>query len=118
MWLFRWLRTVARWLLRFVQFVPAVALLVAVVVDEGPSGEARASPHFFAVALWLFDDFAWTCARNSVVFAALVSVGSLLLGVGLACALGRLGSWGQRGFGAAVLLILAASPALLAMGLT
>ena len=79
------------------QLAPAVALLVAILVDEGPSGEARASSHFFPLVLWLFDDFAWTCARNSVVFALLVSVASLLLGVGLRCALARLGAWGQTG---------------------
>ena len=118
MWLFRWLQTLARWLLYFVQFAPAVALLVAILVDEGPSGEARASPHFFALVLWLFDDFAWTCARNSVGFATLVSVASLVLGLGLRCALARLGLWGQRVFGAAVLVFVTVSPAFLALGLT
>jgi ABC-type Fe3+ transport system permease subunit len=117
MWLFRWIRTLARSLLRFVQFAPAIALLIAILVDLGPSGEARASPHFFALVLWLFDDFAWTCVQNSVVFAFLISVLSLLVGLGLRCTLARLGAWGQRGFGAAVLLVLAASPAFLALGL-
>jgi ABC-type Fe3+ transport system permease subunit len=117
MWLLRWMRTLARWLLSCVQFAPAIVLLVAIMVDEGPSGEARASPHFFAVVLWIFDDFAWTCARNSVVFALLVSVASLLLGLGLRCALARLGAWGQRVLGAAVLLVVSASPAFLALGL-
>ena len=40
-------------------------LLVAILVDEGPSGEARASSHFFPLVLWLFDDFAWTCAARA-----------------------------------------------------
>jgi ABC-type Fe3+ transport system permease subunit len=117
MWLFRWFRTLARWLLSLMQIAPAVALLVAILVDEGPSGEARASPHLFALVLWLFDDFAWACVRNSVVFALLVSVTSLLLGLALRCALARQGAWGQRAFGAALLLVSTASPAFLALGL-
>jgi iron(III) transport system permease protein len=100
------------------QLAPALLLLVAIMVDQGPAGEARASPHFFAVVLWLFDDFAWTCTRNSIIFAVLVSVASLLLGLGLRCALARLGTWGQRVFGAAVLLVSAVSPAFLALGLS
>ena len=54
--------------------------VAAILVDEGPLGEARASSHFFPLVLWLFDDFAWTCARNSVIFALVVSVSSLVLG--------------------------------------
>ena len=88
----------ARWLLCSLGFAPAVALVAAILVDEGPTGEPRASSHFFPVVLWLYDDFAWTCARNSVIFALVVSLGSLVLGVGLRCALDRVWPRGQRLF--------------------
>ena len=108
----------ARWLLRFVQLVPALALLAAILVDEGPSGEARASSHFFPVILWLFDDFAWTCARNSIIFAVLVSLSSLVLGVGLEFALSRVWLRGRSVLAAAIVAGMAFSPAFLALGLT
>ena len=99
--LFEWPRTLTRWLFSGLQLAPAVALLVAILVDMGPSGEPRVSAHFFPLVLWLFDDFAWTCARNSAIFAIAVSVGSLVLGVGLlwrshGWACGRDGCWGRR----------------------
>ncbi len=115
MWLFR---TLFRCLLCVFQAAPAVALLVAMLVDEGPTGEARASAHFFPLVLWLFDDFAWTCARNSVVFALLVSVASLVVGVGLRCAIARVGSWGRLVLGGAVVALVAVSPAFVALGIT
>ena len=118
MWPFRWLPTITRCVLCVLQAAPAAALLVAVLVDEGPTGEARVSAHLFSVVLWLFDDFAWTCARNSVVFALLVSVASLVLGVGLRCALARLASWGRLVLGGAVMALVASSPAFLALGIT
>ena len=114
----QWLRTLARWLLWSVQFAPFLALLFAILVDEGPTGEPRLSSHFFPVVLWVFDDFAWTCARNSLIFAIVVSVSSLVVGVGLQAALCRLPHWGRSILGAAVLTVVAASPAFLALGLT
>ena len=96
MWPFRWLRTMARWLLRCFSLRRRSRCWSAILVDEGPTGEARASSHFFPLVLWLFDDFAWTCARNSLIFASLVSVGSLVLGVGLRCALARVWLRGRR----------------------
>ena len=36
-------------------------------VDRGPDGEPRFS--LFPIALLAFDPFAWTCARNSLIFA-------------------------------------------------
>ena len=91
----QWLRTLARWLLWSVQFPPFLALLFAILVDEGPTGEPRLSSHFFPVVLWVFDDFAWTCAGNSLIFAIVVSVSSLVVGVGLQAALCRLPHWGR-----------------------
>ena len=88
-------------------------MLFAILVDEGPTGEPRLSSHFFPVVLWVFDDFAWTCARNSLIFAIVVSVSSLVVGVGLQAALCRLPHWGRSILGAAVLTVVAASPAFL-----
>ena len=66
---FRW---IARAVLGAFVLVPAIALAAAIFVDRGPAGESRFSPHLFPVAVWIFDDFSWTCVRNSVIFAALV----------------------------------------------
>ena len=75
----RWLRFLARVFLGRALLLPVVALPLAVLVDRGPAGETRISPHLFPLVLWLFDDFAWTCARNSIIFATIVS----LLSVGV-----------------------------------
>ncbi len=96
---------------------PLVALVAAILVDEGPTGEPRASSHFFPVVLFLFDDFAWTCARNSMIFALIVATSSLVLGVGLRCALDRVWPRGRRLFGAMALAVVAIAPAFLAFGL-
>ena len=117
MWPLRWLRNLARWLLCSLELAPAVALVAAILVDEGPTGEPRASSHFFPVVLWLYDDFAWTCARNSVLFALVVATSSLVLGVGLRCALDRVWPRGRRLLGAMALAVVAIAPAFLAFGL-
>ena len=85
----RWLRSLARFVLGVVLIAPVVALPLAVSLDRGPAGETRLSPHLFPLVLWLFDDFAWTCARNSLIFAVLVSLLSLALGgvAGVGCRL-------------------------------
>ncbi len=113
----RWLQTLARWLLCSLELAPAVALVAAILVDEGPTGEPRATSHFFPVVLFLFDDFAWTCARNSMIFALVVSTSSLVLGVGLRCALDRVWPRGRRLSGAMALSVVAIAPAFLAFGL-
>ena len=119
MWLLRWLRNMARWLLWSLQLAPLFALVAAIRSMKGPREKRGASSHFFPVVLWLFDDFAWTCARNSIIFAGVVSTSSLVLGVGLRCALARLcGRGGRSVLGAASLAVAAVSPAFLALGLT
>ena len=64
---YRWLRAAARGAVGLLTVLPALALAVAVLVDRGPDGELRVS--FFPIALLAFDPFAWTCARNSLIFA-------------------------------------------------
>ena len=73
---FRWLPVATRCLLGLIQAAPLAGLLVAVMVDRGPEGESRLSSHLLPLVLWIFDDFAWTCARNSLAFA-LVGVARL-----------------------------------------
>jgi iron(III) transport system permease protein len=115
---FRWLPIAARCLLGLVQAALLLGLLAAVVVDRGPEGEPRLTSHLLPLALWVFDDFAWTCARNSLVFAAAMSLGALALGVALRSQLGSLRSWRRSGMASAAVAVLAASPAFMALGLT
>jgi ABC-type Fe3+ transport system permease subunit len=48
-------------------------------LDRGATGAVRVS--VFPLALTLFDPFIWSCARNSLLIAGMVSVGSLVIGV-------------------------------------
>jgi ABC-type Fe3+ transport system permease subunit len=97
---FGWLRWLAMGVLGAVLLAPSLALPMAVFVDRGPAGEARISTHLFPMALWIFDDFAWTCARNSVIFAVVVSLASLVGGAFLGWVMGRrrLPRWGFWAF--------------------
>jgi ABC-type Fe3+ transport system permease subunit len=113
----RWVRVTARGALGLVQLVPALALVLATLFDRGPSGNPRFSPHLFPVVLWIFDDFAWTCARNSLVFALLVSLASLLVGVCLTWLLARRRLWGKAAMRGLVVGLIAAPPAFMALGI-
>jgi ABC-type Fe3+ transport system permease subunit len=113
---FRWLRVITTVVLGFVLLAPLVALVLAILLDRGPSGETRVSPHFFPVALWLYDDFAWTCTRNSVIFALVVTAASLVVGVAVAWAGARRRFWGQKGLGKILGSLLVVSPAFMALG--
>ena len=86
MFVFRWLRATVKAALSLLVLLPLMALLLSILLDRGPSGETRVSPHFFPLALWLYDEFAWTCALNSVIFALVVTAASLFLGVAVAWA--------------------------------
>jgi iron(III) transport system permease protein len=112
------LRTIARGALGLVLVAPVIALVPAVLFDRGPSGLPRVSPHLFPVAMWVFDDFAWTCARNSLIFASVISLSALVVGVGVRCLLDRLPSWGRAAAGGAILALVVVSPAFLALGIT
>jgi len=114
---FRWIRVTARGMLGLIQIAPVVALVLAVSFDRGPTGDARLSPHLFPVVLWIFDDFAWTCARNSVLFALLVSLSALVVGVGLSWLIARRRFWGRPILRGAVAALVAAPPAFLALGI-
>ena len=96
---------------------PAIALAAAIFVDRGPAGEPRLSTHLFPVALWIFDDFSWTCVRNSVIFAALVSVASLVGGVFLGWFIARRLFWGRWILRPLIVALVTVAPAFLALGL-
>ncbi len=95
--------------------LPAAGLGLAVLVDRGDNGELR--PPWFPLALFVSDPFARTCVRNSLIFAAAVTVASLVLGVGLGMMVGRGRSWGRGALRALLASMLAASPACLALGI-
>ncbi len=115
MFVFRGLRALARGCLGLLTIVPVVALVLSVFVDRGPAGEASLS--FFPMALAALDPFVWTCARNSVIFAGVVTAASLIVGVGLGCLVSRLRFWGRAILRGAVASLLAAPPLVLALGL-
>jgi ABC-type Fe3+ transport system permease subunit len=114
---FRWLRSLARCVLGAALLAPAVALPVAIFVDRGPAGETRFSPHLFPIALWIFDDFAWTCARNSVIFAVVVSLASLVGGVLMGWVIARRRFWGRWILRPLIVALMAVAPAFVALGL-
>jgi ABC-type Fe3+ transport system permease subunit len=113
----RWLRFLARVFLGLALLLPVVALPLAVLVDRGPAGETRVSPHLFPLVLWLFDDFARTCARNSIIFATIVSLLSVGVGGVLGWVIARQRFWGRALLRGVVISALAVQPAFLALGL-
>src|SRR4051794_7186334 len=76
-----------------VALIPASGLLVAAVLDRGPTGAVRISVFPMALALW--DPFVWDCLWNSVAVASVVALGSLAIGVGLARVVARWRFWGR-----------------------
>ena len=96
---------------------PSLALPLSIFVDRGPTDEARISPHLFPIALWIFDDFAWTCARNSVIFAVVVSLSSLVGGAFLGWVIGRRRCWGRWLLHPLIVAMAAVPPAFVALGL-
>jgi ABC-type Fe3+ transport system permease subunit len=111
---YRWLRALAKGFLRLILLVPVVAILLAVLVDRGPSGTPRLS--LFPLALVALDPFAWTCLRNSLIFATISSFAALILGVGLGWIVARRRFWGRTALYGAVAALSAAAPAFLALG--
>jgi ABC-type Fe3+ transport system permease subunit len=95
--------------------LPAIALAIAVLVDCGADGEPRVS--LFPIALLAFDPFAWTCARNSLIFATVLTGLSLIGGLGIGWAISARPSRSRGVLRAAVSSMLAAPPACLAIGL-
>jgi ABC-type Fe3+ transport system permease subunit len=92
-----------------------LALVPAAVLDRGPNGAVRATA--FPAGLVLSDPFLWYSARNSLVNAAAVTLGSLVLGVYLGRVAARWRFRGQAPLVAACLWALAVPAACSALGL-
>ena len=111
---YRWLRAATRGVVGLLTVLPALALAVAVLVDLGPDGEPRFS--LFPIALLAFDPFAWTCARNSLIFATALTAVSLIGGIAIGSAISGRPGRGRTVLRAAVCSMLTAPPACLALG--
>ncbi len=98
-----------------VLLIPVLALIPAAVMERGPSGGVRTS--LFPAALVVLDPFLWDCSRNSLINAAVVSIGSLLVGTILARVAGRWRFWGRTLLSALVIAPIAVSPFFGALGL-
>jgi ABC-type Fe3+ transport system permease subunit len=111
----RGFRAILRAPSRLVLVAPLLALFLSVLMDRGSDGEGRLSR--FPLALLAVDPLVPTCARNSIVFAVALSLSSLGLGIALGWVLGRRAFWGRPLWRVAVVGLLAASPAILALGI-
>lgn len=111
----RGLRALLRVLLRLTLIAPFVALFLSVLVDRGASGDVRLSR--FPLALLAVDPLVGTCARNSIIFAVVLSFASFGLGSALGWILGRRSFWGRPLLQGAILGLLVASPAIMAFGI-
>jgi ABC-type Fe3+ transport system permease subunit len=101
--------------LRLFALAPLLALVICGFVDLGPAGLPRVSS--FPVALRLFDPLVWECVGASLSFAALAALGSLLAGVPVGLAIGRVRFWSRPILAASALAPLAFGPAYAAIGL-
>ena len=113
---------VTRWPIRFAAWAPLAILMAPAVapwfsafLDRGPDGSVRASA--FPLALALLDPFLLTCARNSVLAAAAIALGSTACGVGLGCLVAGDRFRGRGLLGALAMVPLAAGPLLIAPAL-
>ncbi len=111
----RWLGRALGGALLVALMLLALAPAAASVLDRGPRGEVRASP--LPLALVLFDPATWQAARNSSAVAAVVALGSMVLGVGLGLLASGRRSWGRGGLVALGIAPLALGPIVVAPGL-
>ncbi|SIO20141.1 iron(III) transport system permease protein [Singulisphaera sp. GP187] len=102
----------ALWL---ILLTPVVALVPAAFVDQGPGGVVR--PTVFPFALAVLDPFVRLASLNSVLGAFVITLGSLVLGVGLARLLTGWRFWGRGPLAALVLAPVIVSPLFTALGL-
>ncbi len=110
-WLGRWAGT-GLWV---AVLAPALALGPAAVLDRGAGGTVR--PTLFPLALAALDPFLWECARNSLAVALCVTLGSLVLGIGLARVVVRWRFWGRPVLAVLTLASLVVPPLFGALGL-
>ena len=94
---------------------PLLALVPAALIDRGPSGSIRLA--VFPAGLAASDPFLWDSARNSLVNAAVVAIGSLIAGVYLGRLAARWQFWGRKVLSTACFAAVAVPPACAALGL-
>ncbi len=113
----RWVRTTGKLAVSLLLAVPIVALPLAVLFDRGPSADTRLSPHLFALVVWLYDDFAWTCVRHSAGFALVLSLLSFVLGGFLGRSIALSNRWGRAIPRGLLVFSASSSPAIVALGI-
>jgi ABC-type Fe3+ transport system permease subunit len=86
----------------------------AAFLDRGATGAVRVS--IFPLALTLFDPFVWSCVRNSLLIAGMVSAGSLVIGVVLGFVASTARFRGRSLLWALAIIPAAAGPLLIAPG--
>ena len=82
---------IVRSVLGFLILAPALALVAAALLDVGPAATVRFS--IFPLALAVYDPLVTTSLWHSVVVAAAVAVGSLVVGVSLGRIIAREPFW-------------------------
>jgi hypothetical protein len=98
-----------------VALIPALGLILASVLDRGPTGLVRISA--FPMALEVWDPFVRDCLWNSVAVASVVAMGSLVMGIGLARIVARWRFWGRTPLAALTFAPMVVPPVFGAIGL-
>ncbi|AGA30866.1 ABC transporter permease [Singulisphaera acidiphila] len=106
---------VAGLVLWLILLIPVLALVPAAFVDQGPGSAVR--PTVFPFALALLDPFVRLASLNSLVGAFIVTLGSLVLGVGLARVMTGWRFWGRGLLAALTLAPAVIAPLFTALGL-
>ncbi|WP_406693643.1 Fe3+ ABC transporter permease [Singulisphaera sp. Ch08] len=106
---------VAGLVLWLILLAPVLALVPAAFVDQGPGNVVR--PTVFPFALAVLDPFVRLASLNSVLGAFVVTLGSLVLGVGLARVITGWRFWGRGPLAALALAPVIVCPLFTALGL-
>lgn len=106
---------VAGLVLWLILLAPALSLVPAAFVDQGPGSVVR--PTLFPFALAVLDPFVRTASLNSVLGASAVTLGSLVLGIGLARIITGWRFWGRGPLATLALAPVVVSPLLTGLGL-
>ena len=94
---------------------PALALVAAALLDVGPAATVRFS--IFPLALAVYDPLVTTSLWHSVLVAATVAVGSLVVGVSLGRIIAREPYWWRSLAAGLVIAPAVVPPAFMALGL-
>jgi iron(III) transport system permease protein len=106
---------IVRSVLGFLILAPALALVAAALLDVGPAATVRFS--IFPLALAVYDPLVTTSLWHSLVVAAAVAVGSLIVGVSLGRIVAREPFWWRPLAAGLVIAPAVVPPAFMALGL-